>query len=204
MVGFNRRFAPLVREIEKHFADRTHPLVMHYRVNAGVIPGDHWIHDPHEGGGRIRGEGCHFIDLCHHLAGAPPTRVFAEGIAGDTRYRGDDNVSITMRFADGSIATVLYTALGDSRQAKEHLEVFGEGRIARLDDFRSLELHSGGKTRKERSANQDKGFEEEMRRFLAAVREGGAMPIPFEQLVGTTRATLAAVESLRTGAPVDL
>jgi predicted dehydrogenase len=204
LVGFNRRFAPLVGEIQKHFAGRTHPLVMHYRVNAGFIPNDHWIHDPNEGGGRIRGEGCHFIDLCHHLAGALPTRVFAESIAGDTRYRGDDNVSITIRFADGSIATVLYTALGDSRQGKEFLEVFGEGRTARLDDYRTLELQADGKTRKERSANQDKGFVEEMRRFLAAVRSGGEMPIPYAQLVGSTRATLAAVESLRTGAPVDL
>jgi polar amino acid transport system substrate-binding protein len=193
-----------VGEIQKHFAGRTHPLVMHYRVNAGFIPNDHWIHDPNEGGGRIRGEGCHFIDLCHHLAGALPTRVFAESIAGDTRYRGDDNVSITIRFADGSIATVLYTALGDSRQGKEFLEVFGEGRTARLDDYRTLELQADGKTRKERSANQDKGFVEEMRRFLAAVRSGGEMPIPYAQLVGSTRATLAAVESLRTGAPVDL
>ncbi|MBW2447798.1 MAG: hypothetical protein JRG83_18000, partial [Deltaproteobacteria bacterium] len=93
---------------------------------------------------------------------------------------------------------------GDNRQGKEYLEVFGEGRIARLEDYRSLELHSGGSTRKEKSANQDKGFEEEMRRFVAAARSGGEMPIPYAQLVGTTRATLAAVESLRTGEPVDL
>ena len=204
MVGFNRRFAPLVDALVGHFAGRSHPLVMHYRINAGLIPPEHWIHDPREGGGRIVGEGCHFIDLCQHLAGALPTRVFAECIAGDTRFRGDDNVAITLRFADGSIATVLYTAMGDSRQGKECLEVFGEGRIARLDDFRNLELSAGGTTRKQRSANQDKGFEQEMRRFLAAVRQGGEMPIPWEQLVGSTRATLAAVESLRTGAAVDL
>jgi len=204
MVGFNRRFAPLVGEITRHFEGRSHPLVMHYRVNAGFIPADHWIHDPNEGGGRIRGEACHFIDLCHHLAGARPTRVFAECIAGDARFRGDDNVAITLRFADGSIATLLYTSMGDSRQGKEYLEVFGEGRIARLDDFRSLELQAGGRSQRQRSANQDKGFEEEMRRFLAAVRQGGEMPIPYRELVGTTRATLAAVASLRTGAPVDL
>ena len=204
MVGFNRRFAPLVGEIGSHFAGRSHPLVMHYRVNAGFIPGDHWIHDPGEGGGRILGEGCHFIDLCHHLAGALPTRVFAESIAGDSRFRGDDNVAITIRFADGSIATVLYTAMGDSRQGKEYLEVFGEGRMAVLDDYRTLALSKGGRTERKKSANQDKGFEEEMRRFLKAAQSGGEMPIPFEQLVGSTRATLAAVESLRTGAAVDL
>ena len=204
MVGFNRRFAPLVGKLADHFAGRSHPLVMHYRINAGFISADHWIHDPGEGGGRILGEGCHFIDLCQHLAGALPTRVFAECIAGDTRYRGDDNVVITLRFGDGSVATVLYTAMGDARQGKESLEVFGEGRSAWLDDFRMLSLSSGGRTRKERSANQDKGFEEEMRRFLAAVKQGGEMPIPYEQLVATTRACLGAVESLRTGTAVDL
>ncbi|MDJ0866418.1 MAG: bi-domain-containing oxidoreductase [Myxococcota bacterium] len=204
MVGFNRRFAPLVRAIEAQYAGRSHPLVMHYRVNAGFIPGDHWIHDPVEGGGRILGEGCHFIDLLHHLAGAPPTRVFAEAIAGDTRYRGDDNVVITLRFADGSVGTVTYTALGDSRLSKEYLEVFGEGRVAILEDFRTLKLVAGGRVKTQRSANQDKGFGEEMRLFLAAVESGGEMPIPFGASLASTRATLAAVESLRTGAPVSL
>jgi predicted dehydrogenase len=204
MVGFNRRFAPLVAEIERHFAGRTHPLVMQYRVNAGFIPREHWVHDPVEGGGRILGEACHFIDLLHHLAGAPPVRVFAESIAGGARYRGDDNVAVTLRFADGSIATLVYTALGDDRVAKEYLEVYGEGGVALLEDFRTLRLSRGGRQRQTRSASQDKGFGEEMRRFLAAVRAGGPMPIPFEQSHASTRATLAVLESLRTGAPVAL
>lgn len=204
LVGFNRRFAPLVEDIVAHFAGRTHPLVMHYRVNAGFLPADHWVHDPKQGGGRILGEACHFIDLCHHLAGALPTRVFAESIAGDSRYRGDDNVAITLRFADGSIATILYTALGDSSRSKEYLEVFGEGRMAVLEDYRTLDLTADRKTERKKSANQDKGFQEEMRRFLHAARGGEAMPIPFQDLLGSSRATLAAVASLRTGAPVDL
>ncbi len=204
MVGFNRRFAPLVGKIERHFAGRTHPLVMNYRVNAGFIPSDHWVHDPVEGGGRILGEVCHFVDLLQHLAGAPPVRVSAEAIEGDTRYRGDDNVSITLRFADGSIGTVVYTALGDGRLAKESLEVFGEGRVARLDDFRTLELYANGAVEKSRSSNQDKGFEEELRRFLAALSGGGEIPIPYAQAVATTRATFAALASLRTGAPQTL
>jgi polar amino acid transport system substrate-binding protein len=144
---------------------------------------------------------CHFVDLLQHLAGAPPRRVFAESIAGDTRYRGDDNVSLTLRFADGSVASIVYTAAGDSRVPKEYLEVFGEGRVAILQDFRTLSLTRDGGTRKFRSANQDKGFEEEMRRFLAAVRSGGPPPIPFEQSLATTRATFAALASLRSGQP---
>lgn len=204
MVGFNRRFAPLVREIRDFFAARTHPLTMHYRINAGFIPGDHWIHDPVEGGGRILGEGCHFIDLVHCLAGEPPEQVFAVSIAGDTRYRADDNVSITLRFGDGSVATVLYTAVGDSRLPKEYLEVHGEGRSAILDDFRRLTLAGDRKTRNLKNANQDKGFDEEMRLFLEAVRSGGEMPIPFAELDATSRATLGVLESLRSGEPVKL
>jgi predicted dehydrogenase len=143
----------------------------------------------------------------HNIFGSsspPPTRVFAECIGGGSRFRGDDNVAITLRFADGSIATVLYTALGDSRLGKEYLEVYGEGSVAILDDFRTLLLSKRGKQQRIKAANQDKGFEAEMKRFVAAAKSGGPMPIPFEQLALTTRATLAVLESLRSGAPVDL
>jgi predicted dehydrogenase/threonine dehydrogenase-like Zn-dependent dehydrogenase len=199
MVGFNRRFAPLVGGIADHFRGRTEPLLMHYRVNAGYVPEDHWVHDPVEGGGRILGEVCHFVDLLQHLAGAPPIRVRAEPIQGGGRYRTDDNVSITLAFGDGSVGSILYTSMGDPRLSKERLEVFGEGRVAVLDDFRSLELVAGGRSRRQRSANQDKGFDEEIRLTLEAVKAGGSMPIPFEELRATTRATLAVLAALRSG-----
>ena len=147
------------------------------------------------------GEVCHFVDLLQHLAGAPPERIFAESIAGDPRYRSDDNVALSLRFADGSIGTIVYTAAGDSGLPKEYLEVFGEGRVAILENFRTLRLVRGGRTRRVRSANQDKGFHEEIRRYLESLRTGGPLPIPFEQSAATTRATLAALESLRSGAP---
>ncbi|MEE9607283.1 MAG: bi-domain-containing oxidoreductase [Myxococcota bacterium] len=201
MVGFNRRFAPLVGAIREHFTGRTHPLAMHYRINAGRLPNDHWVHDPVEGGGRILGEVCHFVDLLQFLAGAPPTRVSADAIAGDSRFRSDDNVALSLCFADGSIGTLLYTALGDPSVPKEHLEVFGEGRVAILEDFRSLELVADGRRKRTKSANQDKGFESELRRYLEALRSGSQIPIPFEESAATTRATLAALESLRSGEP---
>jgi len=204
MVGFNRRFAPLVQRVAQHFAGRHAPLVMHYRVNAGFIPPEHWVHDPVEGGGRILGEGCHFIDLLHFLAGSPPVRVYAESIGGGSRFRGDDNVAITLRFADGSVGTVTYTAAGDATLGKEYLEVYGEGAVAILDDFRTLLLARNRKQEKVKAANQDKGFEEEMKRFVAAAKSGSAMPIPFEELTATTRATFAAVESLQRGGPVEV
>jgi predicted dehydrogenase len=202
MVGFNRRFAPLVETLAAHFAQRRSPLVMTYRVNAGFLPREHWVHDPVEGGGRILGEACHFVDLLHHLAGAPPVRVHAECIAAEGRFRGDDNVIASLRFADGSIGAVIYTAAGDERMPKERLEVFGDGGVALLEDFRTLELSRGGRRQRERSPGQDKGFAEELRRFLAAVRSGGPMPIPFESLLATSRATLGIVESLRSGESV--
>jgi len=201
MVGFNRRFAPLVTQLREHFADRTHPLMMTYRVNAGVLPHDHWQHDSVEGGGRILGEACHFIDLLHYLAGSPPERVFAQGTPGDGRYRGDDNVTISISFSDGSVGTLLYTAMGDSRVPKEYVEVFGEGRVGILRDYRSLELVRDGRSHSSKVANQDKGFDSEIRLFLKSVTEHGEMPVPFEQAVASTRATIAAVESLRTGEP---
>jgi len=204
MVGFNRRFAPLVGKLTEHFSERSHPLAITYRVNAGFIPSDHWVHDPVEGGGRILGEVCHFVDLLHHIVGVPAERVSAECFAGSAKFRGDDNVIATLRFADGSVGSILYTAAGDDRVSKERIEVYGDGAVAILVDFRSLELARSGRGRTERSSGQDKGFEEEMRRFLAAVRVGGPMPIPFEQSYASTRATLAIVESLHTGAPVAL
>ncbi|MGH0034426.1 MAG: Gfo/Idh/MocA family oxidoreductase [Myxococcota bacterium] len=200
MIGFNRRFAPLVKRIEDHFAGRTHPLMMNYRVNAGFIPHDHWVHDPVEGGGRILGEACHFIDLLQHLAGSPPVRVSADSIAGDTRYRGDDNVSITLTFADGSVGTVMYTAMGSSRLSKEYLEVMGEGKSAILDDFRTLDLYDGGRHKGHKASNQDKGFNTEMKLFVEAVRERSEMPIPFQESIASTRATLEVIDSLATGA----
>ena len=199
MVGFNRRFAPLVKELAAHFAGRSHPLMMQYRVNAGFIPYDHWVHDPVEGGGRILGEACHFVDLLQHLAGAPPVRVSAEAIAGDTRFRSEDNVAVSLRFGDGSVGTLLYCATGDPAISKERLEVYGEQRAAVLDDFRSLELAAGGRSKTSKSANQDKGFEAEMKGFVQAARSGAEMPIPFAELAASTRATFAILESLRSG-----
>jgi len=105
-------------------------------------------------------------------------RVYAESIGSGSRFRGDDNVAITIRFADGSIGTVTYTAAGDSTLGKEYLEVYGEGGVAILDDFRTLLLAKNRKQEKVKAANQDKGFEEEMRRFVAAAKSGGEMPIP--------------------------
>jgi len=139
MVGFNRRFAPLTVELSRFLADRTEPLHVHYRVNAGYIPAKHWVHDLVQGGGRIIGEGCHFVDFITFLVGAAPVGITARALPDSGKYR-EDNVSMTFTFPDGSIGVVDYLANGDKSFPKERVEVFCGERVAVLDDFRALEF----------------------------------------------------------------
>ena len=202
LAGFNRRFAPLAVELSKFLADRREPLHMHYRVNAGCIPLNHWVHDPAQGGGRIIGEGCHFVDFLAFLAGAAPLSVSASALPDNGKYH-QDNVSMTFTFPDGSLGVVDYLSNGDKSFPKERLEVFCGGRVAVLDDFRSLELVHAGQRRLVKKA-QDKGWYAEWVAFSKAIREGGEPPIPYEQLVGVTKATFAVMESLRAGKTIDI
>ncbi len=201
-VGFNRRFAPLARQLAAFYKHRAEPLHVHYRVNAGFIPANHWTQDPAVGGGRIIGEGCHFVDFITFLVGAAPVCVSAFAIPDNGKYR-EDNVSLTLTFPDGSIGVVDYLANGDRSVAKERVEVFGGGRIAVLDDFRKLETVDNGR-RKVVTAAQDKGWKDEWVALAKAIKEGCEPPIPYEQLVGVTKATLAAVESIRSRAVVGI
>jgi predicted dehydrogenase len=201
-VGFNRRYAPATLALKKHFAGRHTPLLMHYRVNAGFIPADSWVHDPVEGGGRILGEVCHFVDLLQHLVGAPPTRVSASRLQphGDA-ILADDNMAAIIEFADGSVGTIGYSALGADQQPKEFIDVMGAGRSALIENFRRLELY-GDRKPKKTSNRLDKGHNAQFAALLTAVKGGGEPPIPFDQLVLSTVATMAIVESLQTGEPV--
>ena len=201
LVGYNRRFSPLASELAAFLAGRRAPLVMCYRVNAGVIPAESWIHDPAIGGGRIVGEVCHFIDLAAFLAGAPPVSVHCQGVAPGSSARNDDNVLATVGFGDGSLCNIAYVASGDASAGKERLEVMGDGAWAVLEDFRMLELRRGGKRRVIRKFVQDKGHAAELRAFVEAVRSGGPSPIDVATLAAVSRATFAALESLRHGLP---
>ncbi|MEW6400475.1 MAG: bi-domain-containing oxidoreductase [Chloroflexota bacterium] len=196
LTGFNRRFSSLANSLNSLLSDFHEPKYIHYRVNAGYLPLNHWTQDPEIGGGRIIGEGCHFIDFITFLVGAAPASVNAYALPNNGKYR-DDNVSMTFTFPDGSIGVVDYLANGDKSSPKERVEVFCEGMIAVLDDFRSLEITKDGKRKEEKLAAQDKGWKDEMRAFAKAIREGGQPPIPYEQLIGVTRSTFAAVDSLR-------
>jgi predicted dehydrogenase/threonine dehydrogenase-like Zn-dependent dehydrogenase len=196
MVGFNRRFAPLVEVMRSRLRGRSQPLSMIFTCNAGAIPASHWTQDPAVGGGRIRGEACHFVDLLHFLAEESPivqVTGLKHGMVGPDNRR--DTVSITLRLADGSLGQINYFANGVASYPKEHLEVFGEGRVLRLDNFRRLEVF-GPQAKTYRRWSQDKGHNVELSAFIDAVRSGGPSPIGFESLVNTAQATLAAVKSI--------
>jgi predicted dehydrogenase len=203
-VGFNRRFAPMAQRLKRFLEPVSEPLAMHYRVNAGLLPPGHWHYDPEQGGGRIASEVCHFIDFLTFLTGALPVRVQTRGLPDGERYR-EENVSVSVDFADGSMGTVDYLANGDRSFAKERIEVFAGGRVAVLDDFRTLELVTGGRRRIWHARlRQDKGHRPAWEAFVAAIVAGGPPPIAYDQLTTVTLATLAAVESLRSGQAVPV
>jgi polar amino acid transport system substrate-binding protein len=205
MVGYNRRFAPVAKEIKERFASRTTPMTIVYRVNAGQLPRDHWTHDTTEGGGRIIGEACHFIDFVQYLTGALPARVSAES-APRTRAGAsvDDSTVILLSMSDGSIASIVYAASGDSSVAKERVEIFCDRSVATIDDFRTGSFTQDRKTAKLGRSAQDKGHAAEVAAFLEAARIGAGAPIELESLVATTLASFAAIESVRTALPVSV
>jgi predicted dehydrogenase/threonine dehydrogenase-like Zn-dependent dehydrogenase len=197
MVGFNRRFAPLFTDLQARFGPSAGPLSARYLVNAGRLDPDSWYLKEELEGSRFAGEGGHFIDTLGALVGHHPVEVHAMG-AGES-------IHTSLRFADGSVATIAYVTDGSSRFPKETLDVVGSGRNGRLDNFQRVTVWSTkGKQRRRMLAGQDKGQRTQLDRVLHAVRTGSAMPIPLDSLVATTRATLAVGSSLSSGKPVSL
>ena len=206
MVGFNRRFSPHAREAARSFATRHgEPLSILYRVNAGRIARASWIQDAREGGGRIIGEVCHFIDLMHFLTEAVTVRVYAEAIASRNQEIVDeDSIMITLRFSDGSNGIIAYLAEGDCALQKERIEIFGGGKTFVIEDFRSATLYEGGRGRRTKLRTQDKGQADEVRALCAMVRENAPAPIALADLAATTRATFRIRDSLRTGRAMEV
>ena len=158
MVGFNRRYSPHGRQAREFFAGRREPLVMAYRVNAGAIPREHWVQDPESGGGRIIGEGCHFIDYMQFVCGAPVTSVRGQAIARHSSGITEDQCVLTFTFADGSVGTLIYAAGGDKALAKERFEAFGAGKSLVMDDFLVTEFYDGGARRRFRTEQARQGL----------------------------------------------
>jgi len=198
MVGFNRRFAPMVQKARQFFIGRHEPLAMNYRINAGFVPTTHWVQDPQQGGGRIIGEVCHFIDLMQFFSNALVQRVYAQALPNQGKYN-DDNVAITIGLTDGSVGTILYVANGDKALPKENIEIFGDGKTAIIDDYRSLALFNGGRKTVSHQGARDKGHKDEMIAWADAIREGKPEPVPFKDAVVATSATFAILRSLAEG-----
>ena len=205
MVGFNRRFSPLAQRARDFFAGRDTPLSILYRVNAGRIPKEHWTQNAEEGGGRIVGEVCHFVDLMQFLTAASPVSVFAESVSAKSSKIVDaDSVFITVRFADGSNGSIAYLSEGDKALAKERVEIFGAGRVFVLDDFRRASLYKDGREEQITLKAQDKGQQAQVRAVCASVLGGGTAPISLDELAATSRTTFRALDSLRERRPFEL
>jgi predicted dehydrogenase len=202
-VGFNRRFAPLARALRAELARRTGPKVLALRVNAGPLDPGAWAASSDEGGGRILGEACHFVDLAQYLAGERISAVFAEAAPPGRPGGLAENATIHLRFADGGLAAIAYAASGDAASGKERIEAFAGGASFVLDDFRSLAVSERGRSAT-LAAAPGKGVAEELAAFVAAVRSGGPAPVDEAESIETSEAILAAMESLRAGQRVSL
>jgi predicted dehydrogenase len=197
MIGFNRRFAPIAISLKEFLSTNIEPMHIHYRINAGLIPLNHWLHDPDQGGGRIIGEGCHFIDFLVFLTGQFPVSVRTFGLPDLGKYC-EDNICIVTEFQNGSVGVIDYLANGDKSVPKERIEIFAGGKVAQLEDFRKITLiENGNKIVKKSNFNQDKGHRAAWQAFVNAVRNGTKAPIPYSEIWQVTMASFAAVQSLR-------
>ncbi|HJS98195.1 MAG TPA: bi-domain-containing oxidoreductase [Terriglobales bacterium] len=204
MAGYNRRFSHMARALKEFIGESGEPLMMSYRVNAGLIPRTHWIQDPERGGGRIIGEVCHFVDFMTYMAGCSPVRVYSHILPNANLYC-DDNLVATLQFEDGSAGSITYVANGDKTLPKERFEVFTGGRGAVLDDFRRVELRQNGRVKLHRSfMRQDKGHGQGWSAFTEAILHQRPGPIPGAELVSTSLATFAILRSARSGEPVAM
>ena len=201
MVGFNRRFSPFTTYAKKLFGPINEPVVINCRVNAGYVPQNSWVHDPKQGGGRIIGEVCHFVDLIQYLSDSLPTSVYAECISGSNEAMPDeDNVAITVKLRNGSVGSIIYVANGDKSYSREKVEVFGKGSVAVINNFKSMSFIKDGKTKKKRShLGIDRGHNDEMNALFRSIKEGKDFPVDFEEYVYTTLTTFKIIESIQKG-----
>ncbi|KPC76653.1 oxidoreductase [Streptomyces sp. NRRL WC-3753] len=199
-VGFNRRFAPLLRQAEQRFGHRTGPASLRYLVNAGRLDQGSWYLRQDTEGSRFAGEGGHFIDTASRLLGADPVSVYAVAASGN------EDLQVVLGYPDGSTATIGYVTTGAAGFPKETLDLVADGKVLQLDDFVRTSVYDGRKrwVSSRLPKARDKGQSAELAAFVRAVRTGGPMPVPLESLVATTAATLAVRASLAGGAPVTL
>ena len=182
--------------VKKEFDKSNLPRFMTFRINAGKAPADHWINSPDEGGGRILGELCHFVDLARFFASSPITSVHGE--ASSNKNFLSENVAASLSFANGSLANILYTANGDDSREKENYQIFSGGKNFKIDDFRRLEISHQGKSIVKRNS-QDKGMKQSLHSFIKAVSDKNSNPIDENEIIDSSQGTIAILESIRNG-----
>lgn len=196
MVGFNRRFAPLIQKAKSFFESNKSPISINYRINAGTVAKDHWTQDPNIGGGRILGEFCHFIDLAVYLTGSKVKTVSATALNNPDHL--NDTISVTLGFENGSIASISYFSNGNKELDKEYLEIFSGGQVVVIYDFKEMNL-LGKSSKQEKIPKQDKGHKAELAAFINAIEKGTSAPIPFEEICHVTLVTFKTLESVMLG-----
>lgn len=193
MVGFNRRFSPAIDKLKNHLNQEL-PKAINYRINAGKVPSDHWVHDPSIGGGRIIGEVCHFIDLAMFIADSPIESVSA--LALDESIETQDSVVITLSFRNGSVASINYFSNGSKKLPKEYIEVFSGGKAMVIDDFQTLNIYAD-KQSKIKFSGQDKGHRKGVEAFISSIKNGTPSPIAFNEVYLSTQVTFRVIESIQ-------
>ena len=201
-VGYNRRYSPYSVKAKSLIGNSNVPLNMIATMNAGYIPADSWVHDMKVGGGRIIGEACHYIDLMMYFCGSKVKTVQMSAL-GNNPSESTDNAIITLHFENGSQGVINYFSNGSKAYAKERIEVYFQEKVVILDNFRKLEAY-GVKGFSSKKGAQDKGHQLQFSQLLERIKNGGQPLIPFDDIYNSTRASLAAIESLMTGQKISL
>ncbi len=205
VVGYNRRFSPHVQKTINYLENRKDPLIINYRINAGYISPEHWVHDEKEGGSRIVGELCHFIDLVGYLTSSKVCKIYAERISGNNKTSlNSDNIAVTLKFTDGSIANLTYTASGDRGFSRERIEMFFDGNTIHIEDFKTTEIFFSGKKNNFRTSGQQMGYQEELQNFFDAISGNEISKLTKEEIFMSTLTTFKILESLQKGSSINI
>jgi polar amino acid transport system substrate-binding protein len=201
MVGFNRRFAPATGQALEFLAQDRAAGVVQIRCNAGYIPPESWVHKADEGGGRIIGEVCHFVDLAQAITGGLPKKVFASALNDAQGLR--DNLIVSLQMDNGAIANIAYAANGDKSFPREEVQIFSGGSVCVIDNFKNLQLVSSGKTKNRKSLEADRGHTGEIKATVEALRNG-RVPLDFKSIVATTVTAFAIEKSISAGSAMEV
>jgi len=198
IVGFNRRFSSCARKIKEIIKDRQNPMIINYRMNAGFIPGEHWVHTE-EGGGRNIGEACHIYDLFNFFTESEVKDINAFSIDPNTeQYTKNDNFDVTIKYKDGSICNLIYTTLGSKEVSKEQIEIYFDGKIISLNDYKEMRIY-GNKIKELKLRHQGKGQLNEIHEFGESIKNGSDHLIPLWQLIQATKISFEVEKKLKEG-----